>query len=523
MKAVGNLRPECDIKTGKEVITAIYWNKYGEKVLYLRFREQKHYMSELKSKMERGLLWGGINSGLTQVLNLVFGIVLARLLSPHDYGIVGVLVIFSTIAGNLQNCGFVNGLINLKSPSSRDYNSVFWFNISVSFVIYIILFISSPLISWYFKSDELLWLSRFVFLSFFVSSFGIAPSALLTKRLMVKEKAIAGFLGLSISGIVGVFLAFMGYGYWSLAWQGLVYITVVNVVRYYYTWRLWRPSLRIDFGPVKTMFPFSVNILITNIAGTINTNVLTFLFGRMFPMSGVGNYSQAQKWSFMGYSLISGTVEQVAQPVLRETRETGGEKGMFLGLVRLIAFFSFPLMFGLALVSEEFILVLLGGKWLSSAFMLRILSIGGAFMPLYVMYQNLAISKGRSDIYMKITLGQIVIQGLIILGLHGLGMEKMVMAVTAFLVLWLGVWQRVAYKLSGIRFKDVLRGIMPYMLVSLAVMLLSGYITKGISGPVWILLSRIALSVVLYILAIRLICPEIMRESLRALKIKRRK
>ena len=132
----------------------------------------------LKEKTAKGLFWGAMNSGSTQVLNILFGIFLARLLSPADYGIIGILTIFTLIAGNLQSSGFTQALVNLKHPTDRDYNSVFWFNVIVSFALYVVLFFSAPLIAAFFHQPCLVWLSRFVFLAFFISSFGIVHAFL---------------------------------------------------------------------------------------------------------------------------------------------------------------------------------------------------------------------------------------------------------------------------------------------------------------------------------------------------------
>lgn len=478
-------------------------------------------MATLKEKTAKGLLWGALGSGATQGLNLLFGIVLARLLSPHDYGIVGVLAIFSCIAGNLQNCGFVNGLINLKEPTARDFDAVFWFNVAVSALIYVVLFFEAPLIAWFFHEPELLWLSRFVFLSFFISSMGIAHSALLTKRLMVREKTITGFIALVLSGAAGVWMAFRGMGYWALAWQSLLYISIVNLCRYYFTWHLWRPSLSFDFGPIRQMFPFSVKILITSIVNTINTNVLTFLFGNLFPMRAVGNYTQAMKWNTMAHSTISGTMEQVAQPVLAETSGDGpGERRVFRKMMRFGAFLSFPALFGMALVAHEFILVALGPKWAESAQLMQILCISGAFMPFYILYQNLAIAAGRSDIYMWCNLAQIAVQIGIIVALHGLGMRAMVIAYALSVVLWLGVWQRVARRLAGLRLRETLADVMPFMLAAAAVMGLAWLLTSWIENLYWLLTARIVVAAGLYFLMMKLFRVEMLDECLNFIRKK---
>ena len=208
----------------------------------------------LKEKTAQGLLWSAVNSGMTQLLNLVIGIFLARKLLPDDYGIIGVLTIFTVIAGNLQSSGFTQGLINMKQPSSNDYNSVFWFNITASFVIYAILFCCAPLIALFFHQPVLVDVSRFVFLSFVISSFGIAQNAYMIKNMMQREIAVCSIVALVISGAVGLTLAYLNMAYWSLAWQQVVYITVLNAGRYYYA--EWRPSFHIDMKPVKGMFRF---------------------------------------------------------------------------------------------------------------------------------------------------------------------------------------------------------------------------------------------------------------------------
>ena len=148
----------------------------------------------LKERTANGLLWGVINSGTTQVLNLVIGIFLARVLSPEEYGIIGVLTIFTTIAGDLQNSGFASALINIRQPRKKDYDSVFSFNVYVSLVLYVALFFSAPFIADFFHQDCLTSVSRFVFLGFLLGSFGIAPGAYLTKNMMNREIAIIGLV-----------------------------------------------------------------------------------------------------------------------------------------------------------------------------------------------------------------------------------------------------------------------------------------------------------------------------------------
>ena len=468
----------------------------------------------LKEKTAQGLVWSAVNSGMTQLLNLVIGIFLARMLLPGDYGIVGVLTIFTAIAGCLQASGFTQGLINLKQPTANDYNSVFWFNTTVSLVLYAILFCCAPLIAWFFHQPVLVGVSRFVFLSFVISSFGIAQNAYMVKNMMQREIAISSVLALVVSGSVGLLLAFLGKAYWSLAWQQVVYITVLNAGRYYYA--DWRPSLHIDMGPVKRMFRFSVKILFTNIINTLSQHLLTFIFGHLFHINTVGNYSQANKWNAMASSTISNTLGQVAQTVLVSVEdERERELRIFRKMLRLTAFLSFPALFGLSLVSREFILCLLKDKWADAIPLLQILCVGGAFLPFYTLYQNLAITNRRSDLYMWCNIAQIVAQLAIVLLLSRYGIMVIVYAYTAFTIGWLLVWQLIARRLIGLRFWHLLLDTMPFMLAALAVMVATYFLTITIDSLPLLLISRIVLAALLYFAVMKAARVKILDECIR--------
>lgn len=477
-------------------------------------------MSEsLKEKTATGLFWGAMNSGTTQVLNLVFGIVLGRLLSPADYGIVGVLTVFTVIAGNLQSSGFTQGLINLKHPTRNDYNSVFWFNVLVSLTVYAVLFFCAPLIAKFFHEPRLTTLSRFVFLTFLISSLGITSNAYMTKNMMNRELMVCGGVALLGSGTVGTVLAFNGFAYWSLAWQQVVYITLLNLCRFYYTPRI--ANLHIDFGPVRRMFRFGMRLLVTNIINTLSQNVLTFIFGRLYPMHAVGNFSQANKWNTMADSFVANTVGQIAQPVMVSVKEEPGrEKLVFRKMMRFTAFLSFPAMFGLALVANEFILLTIGPKWTGSVILLQMLCVGGAFVPFYTLYQNLAISRGRSDIYMWCNVGQIALQILIIVVLHSFGINVMVAAYSLFLILWLAVWQYIAYRMVGVTVLETLKDLGPFCLAAFMTMAVTYGLTSFLHGHALLFLSRVVIASVVYFIVMKLSHAVILEECLAFAKAK---
>lgn len=467
----------------------------------------------LKEKTAKGLLWGALNSGSTQLLNLIFGIFLGRLITPAEYGIVGVLSIFTLIAGNLQSSGFTQALVNLKAPRNEDYTAVFWFNTLTSFVLYALLFLSAPLIARFFHQPCLVEVSRFVFLSFVISSFGIAHNAYMTKNMMNRELAIIGAIALLCSGGVATFLAFYGFSYWSLAWQQIIYITVLNIGRYYYT--PWRPSWHFTFEPVRKMFGFSVKILITNIINTLSNNILTLLFGRLYPIKAVGDYSQAYKWNTMASAFVANAVGQVAQPVLASVKEEQGRSvRVFRKMLRFTAFLSFPAMFGLAIISNEFILLTIGKRWIDAVPLLQILCIGGAFVPFYTLYQNVAISNGRSDIYMFCNIAQIVLQLVIIGFFYHLGINTMVMVYTLFTIAWLFVWQWTARRIIGLRFREVIKDVMPTLCIALLVMATTYFVTLSLHHLLLLLICRILIAALLYAAIMKLLHVEMMDELL---------
>lgn len=467
----------------------------------------------LKEKTAKGLLWGALNSGSTQLLNLIFGIFLGRLITPAEYGIVGVLSIFTLIAGNLQSSGFTQALVNLKAPRNEDYTAVFWFNTLTSFVLYALLFLSAPLIARFFHQPCLVEVSRFVFLSFVISSFGIAHNAYMTKNMMNRELAIIGAIALLCSGGVATFLAFYGFSYWSLAWQQIIYITVLNIGRYYYT--PWRPSWHFTFEPVRKMFGFSVKILITNIINTLSNNILTLLFGRLYPIKAVGDYSQAYKWNTMASAFVANAVGQVAQPVLASVKEEQGRSvRVFRKMLRFTAFLSFPAMFGLAIISNEFILLTIGKRWIDAVPLLQMLCIGGAFVPFYTLYQNVAISNGRSDIYMFCNIAQIVLQLVIIGFFYHLGINTMVMVYTLFTIAWLFVWQWTARRIIGLRFREVIKDVMTTLCIALLVMATTYFVTLSLHHLLLLLICRILIAALLYAAIMKLLHVEMMDELL---------
>ena len=568
----------------------------------------------LKEKTAKGLLWGGLNSTVQQLLGIVFGIILARQLNQSDFGMIAMISIFSLIGNDLQNSGFKTALANLREPTDRDYNSVFWFNILMGGSIYLVLFLCAPLIARFYHVPELTALARYAFLGIVFASFGTAQSAWLFKNLRAKQQAKAGMVAVLLSSSVAVVMAYMGFAYWALATQTNLYILTCTLLYWHYS--PWRPTMQCPsdgsrfkvqgskfkvqgpsdcsnaasqrskfkvqsskadaqrtipstlnsklstlqdvLRPALKMFRFSVKLLISQVLTDVNNNILNILIGRFYGRHDTGNYNQAFQWSTKGSNIIQNMVQQVAQPVLVSVdNERERQLRILRKMMRFAAFLSFPLLFGLSLVSHEFIVTLLGEKWAESAAYLRLLAIASAFLPLSTLLSNVVITKGRSNIFMYVNLTLACLQTLTMLAIYHFHLSlpslsqlstlsqpllnpfstapqalsqlstlntqlmTMVLAFTALTILWFFVWGFFARRLAGYRFRMLLSDVLPFLLTAAAVMIATGFITAilpsllgGAGGRLLLLLARIILAALLYFLIMKISGSQILQECL---------
>ena len=435
----------------------------------------------LKDKTAKGLFWGGLSNGMQQLLNLVFGIFLARILDAEDYGMVGMLTIFSAIAAALQEGGFISALTNRKGAVHKDYNAVFWFNVLCSVTLYIILFFSAPYIADFYNIPELTPLARYSFLGFIIASLSITPRAILFKNLKTKENTIISLSSLTISGLTGIIMALNGFAYWGIATQSLVYVTIITILNFHFA--KWRPTLNIDFTPIKEMFGFSNKLLITSIFNIINNNLFSVLLGKFYNENEVGNYTQANKWNGMGHTTVTGMINSIAQPVLTGiSDDVTRQLAVFRKLLRFTAFISFPAMLGLSLVSKELILIAITDKWLASAHILQLLCIWGAFIPICSLFSNLVISRGRSSIYMFNTITLSILQLITACITYPYGIDWMLRIFVAINILWLFVWFYFVHREIPLTLKDMIKDISPYFLLSIALTISAYYITLSITN-----------------------------------------
>jgi O-antigen/teichoic acid export membrane protein len=469
--------------------------------------------STLKQKTANGLFWGGLSNIVQQVIQLVFGIVLARLLTQEDYGTIGVLSIFAGIAAVIINSGFSVALVNKKNATHDDYNAVFWFSFFTGLILYVILFFCAPLIAEFYRMPELTALSRVVFLNFFIGGMTAVSYAVMFQKLMVRQQAIIEIIALLISLSVGLFLAFKGFSYWSLAIQTLLQTLLGTTLRFIIA--PWKPTWNIRFAPLKTMFSFSVKIFFTNIFQTISGNIFSVLLGKFYTKTAVGDYGQGYKWAWMGQQSINGMITSVAQPVLVQVGDdTKRQVYVFRKLLRFGAFVSFPLLLGLAFVGREFIVIALGEKWLLSVPYLQLFCIWNAFAFLNTYYINLLYTHGKSTVFMNGTIVVGVLQLIVVASLYSFGIFPMLTGYLMINFVGLGIWQYYTHKLIGLQLRDVLKDIFPYLVITLGCFFVAWLFTKNIVNLYTLFLLKIAISGVLYIFILKCSHSVMLKESM---------
>lgn len=470
-------------------------------------------IESLKDKTAKGLFWGGLSTFIQQVIGMVFGVVIARILDPNDYGLVAMLAIFSAIANTIMDSGFTTALINKKTIQHEDYNAVFWFSIFCGIVIYVILFFAAPFIAQFYDKPVLLNLSRVLFLSFLISSFGIAHNAILFKKMKVKQRGFVDIVAVLISGIIGLVLALFGFAYWGLALQLVSQCFVATLLRWYFSG--WHPTLTFDLFPIKDMFGFSSKILFNSILGQINANIFSVLLGRFYTEGDTGYYAQGNKWMLIGNMTVTNMIQSVAQPVLVEVQgDKIRQKNVFRKMLRFGAFVSFPALLGLAFVAKEFILVTVGQKWFYTVPYLQILCIMASFGFIGLLYCNLLYSYGKSNIILYASSLFYCVNMLLGLLLVHWGIYYLIIGCSILTVLMNLLWHFCGQKLLDLTMKDLLKDISPYFFLSVFVIFIINILVVNITNMYILLMVKVLLFTIFYILFLWICKSLILRESI---------
>jgi O-antigen/teichoic acid export membrane protein len=466
----------------------------------------------LRQKAAKGLLWGGFNNGLQQIIGAIVGVILLNNLSPDDYGLVGMLAIFTGIATTLQEGGFTSALTNREHFDPKDYNAVFWFSLFISLAIYVTLYICAPLIAQFYRQEELIVIGRILFLSFVLNSLSISHNALLFRRMMVKQRAQADLTAAIISGAVSIVVAIKGYGYWSLVIHSVLQSLVATIIKWYIS--PWSPTLKIDFTPIKEIFGFSFRLVLSTSILQIQNNIFSVLLGRFYTKSDVGYYSQGMKWSNMAMQIISGMTSSVAQPIFARTRnEKSRQVRLFRKLQRFVAFIAFPLMLGIIIIARDFIEII-NEDFLPSVPILQIYCIFSLVTIFNQIYSHMVVAHGKSEKYLAVTILSAFIQIAVAIITCRFGIYWMAVSVTIANSIIFLVWFIITSRLIELSILKVIKDLAPFAIISVIVMVATHYLTVEIESPLVSVVVKIIVAATLYLATMRITGAKIFKECI---------
>ncbi len=336
-----------------------------------------------------------------QGVQFLFGLILARLLSPEEFGLVGMLAIFIVVAQTFVDGGFANALIRNNKRKEVDFSTAFYFNIVVGIVTYLILYISSPYIADFYKMPILEDLAKVLCLNVFINSLGVVQRAKFTIAVNFKSQAKATITSVLVSGLIGIYLAYSGFGVWALVVQS-VSQNFLNVCLLWILSR-WVPKAEFSVASFKSMFNYGHKILLSALINNIFVNITTLVVGKVYSATYLGNYTRAKQFAAFPSANLTGILGRVTFPILSSIQDddTRLEK-VYRKYLRLMAFIVFPLMMGLAALSKPLILLLLTDKWAAAIPYLQIMCFAMMWYPVHAINLNLLEVKGRSDLFLRI-------------------------------------------------------------------------------------------------------------------------
>ena len=454
-------------------------------------------------------MWNGVDKFFFQFVALIVGIITARFLSPQAFGFMGALAVFTMLSNILVASAFTSALIRRDGNTDNDYSAIFFVNIFIAVVIYLILFFSAPYIALFFRMPELCLLSRFLFLSIIINSFGIVQNIILSKSLSFKVISLADLTSALVSGVATVLMVMNGFGYWALAWQ----ILLQNIVRVAFLWAAssWRVSFHPSFGVIKEVFSFSSFMLFSSFINTVVKNIYSVIIGRLFNPAMLGFYSQANKYQQIPSTVIQSTISGVAYPVLSNLKDDETRQLMYLRkIVRIAACVIFPVMFGLAPLMAPLVSILLTDKWLPAVPYFQIMVPVAVVLPFHALNTNLVLIRGFSRTNLLL---EAVKNGLILLSVFAVYALASFTSCIEMDINWLLIFFSVAnvlsylfdmfmsQRLAGYRVISQLKDILPYFLVS-AVMFAVVSLLDYLNAEHALIGSKIASTAVLMVIAV---------------------
>lgn len=422
----------------------------------------------LKAKTVKGVGWSFADNIASSGVSFLVGIVLARLLSPEEFGILGMIAIFIAISNSIIDSGFSNALIRKTDAKEIDCNTVFYFNLVVGILFYIILYLSSPVISRFFKEPQLISITRVMGSILIINALAIIQRTLLVKKVDFKTQTKISLIASLLSGFIGIGMALWDYGVWSLVGQQ-VSRQLFNSL-FLWTYNSWRPTWAFSKASFKELFGFGSKLLLSGLIDTIYKNIYYLVIGRFYSAAQLGQYTRAEQFNGIFSSNLTSVVQRVSYPVLSSIQDEPERlKAAYRKIIKTTMLATFACMLGLAAVAKPLILVLIGEKWLEAVPYLQILCFAGMLYPLHAINLNILQVRGRSDLFLKLEIVKKAIAIIpIVLGII-YGIEYMLWGsvFTSFIAYFLNSYYSAI--LINYSTKDQIKDILPTFAVSFAI------------------------------------------------------
>lgn len=353
----------------------------------------------LKDKTVKGVGWSAIDNVIQAGVTFLVSIVLARLLTPDDYGLIGIIAIFTTVCTALINGGFTTALIRKKNATDDDYNTAFITNLGVSIVLYALIFICSPLIANFFGREELLALTRVSSLGMIIGALALVQQTRLTKRIDFKSQTKITLIASVSSGIVGIVLAVLGFGVWSLVAQQLMSHSLRTVLLWFVN--KWIPSLRFSSKSFHELFGFGWKMMVSSVIDTVWKELYQVVVGKFYSPATLGQYTRSKQFSKLFSSNLTSVIQRVTYPVLSNIQDDKERMvAAYRKIIKTTMFVTAISMFFVGAISEPLLYCLIGPKWHEAATYLPLICISGSLYPLHAINLNMLQVQGRSDLFL---------------------------------------------------------------------------------------------------------------------------
>lgn len=430
----------------------------------------------IKDKTVKGIGWSFVDNVASSGITFLVGLILARLLTPAEYGIMAMIAIFIAVSNSIIDSGFSNALVRKINIQRIDYNTVFFFNLVVSLVMYLLLYIASPAISAFFKEPVLIEIVRVIGWVLVINALAIIPRTIFVRNVDFKTQTKVSLISSITSGIIGIGMALSGFGVWSLVGQQLSRQLLNTVFLWIYC--NWRPVFEFSKDSFKELFGFGSKLLLSGLLDTIYKNIYYIIIGRFYTSAQLGQYTRAEQFNMIFSSNLTLVVQRVSYPVLSSIQKDPERlREAYRKVIKSTMLITFACMLGLAAVAKPLILILIGDKWLPAVYLLQIICFSGMLYPLHAINLNILQVKGRSDLFLKLEIiKKIIAIGPIAIGiLYGIEYMLLGSVLTSFIAYFLNSY----YSANLINYPTLeqIKDILPTFLISLGTALLMWCLT----------------------------------------------